>query len=227
MSDSPWKKLFWPAWKKHSTELRWWQGVRFSSDGLLLLFNRSVVSNSLWPHGLHAAHQAPLSFTISQSLLRLMSFELVIPSNPLVFCRPLLLLPSIFPSIRVFSNELALRIRQPKYWSFNQGLLHCRRILYHLSYQGSLLMGSRIRVMEPKFSLEVSGIYLLDFPPRFYLAFFNVYIWLLIRIVIRRLTKLPWSKVDPPRIEPGGSLWGGVGVAVLTLVVRNALGGEE
>ena len=52
-------------------------------------------------------------------------------------------------------------------------------------------MGSRIRVMEPKFSLEGSGIYLLDFPPRFYLAFFNVYIWLLIRIVIRRLTKLP------------------------------------
>ena len=65
-----------------------------------------------------AARQASLSFTISQSLLKLMSIELVIPSNHLVLCRPFLLLPSFFPSIRVFSNELALPIRWPKYWSF-------------------------------------------------------------------------------------------------------------
>ena len=58
-----------------------------------------------------AAYQASLSFTISQSLLKLMSIELVMPSNHLVLCRPLLLLPSIFPSIRVFSNESALPIR--------------------------------------------------------------------------------------------------------------------
>ena len=57
--------------------------------------------------------------TISQSLLTLMSIELVMPSNHLVLCPSLLLLPSIFPSIRVFSNELALRIRCPKYWSFS------------------------------------------------------------------------------------------------------------
>ena len=64
-----------------------------------------------------AARQDSLSFTISWSLF--MSIELVMPSNYLVFCRPLLLLPSIFPSISIFSNELTLLIRWPKYWSFS------------------------------------------------------------------------------------------------------------
>ena len=64
-----------------------------------------------------AACQASLSFTISQSLLKLMSIELVMPFNHLVLCCPLLFLPSIFPSIRVFSNKSALHIRWPKYWS--------------------------------------------------------------------------------------------------------------
>ena len=66
-----------------------------------------------------AARRANLSFTIPQSLLKLMSIESVMPSNHLILCCPLLPLPSIFPSIRVFSNESALRIRWPKYWSFN------------------------------------------------------------------------------------------------------------
>ena len=65
------------------------------------------------------AHQASLSITNSQSLLKLMSIELVMPSNHLILCRPLLLLPPIPPSIRVFSNESALRMRWPKYWSFS------------------------------------------------------------------------------------------------------------
>ena len=65
------------------------------------------------------AHQASLSFTISQSLLKLMFIELVMPSNHLILRRPLLLLPSIFPSIRVFSNESALLIKWPKYWGFS------------------------------------------------------------------------------------------------------------
>ena len=60
-----------------------------------------------------------MSFTISGSLLKLMSIESVMPSNYLIFCCPLLLLPSIFSSIRIFSNESALHIRQPKYWSFS------------------------------------------------------------------------------------------------------------
>ena len=64
-------------------------------------------------------HQASLSITISQSLLKLMPIQPVTPSNYLIFCRPLLLLPSIFPSIRVFPKESVLRIRWPKYWSFS------------------------------------------------------------------------------------------------------------
>ena len=66
-----------------------------------------------------AACQASLSITSSQSLPNLMPIESVMPSNHLILCHPLLLLPSIFPSIRVFSNESALRIRWPKYWSFS------------------------------------------------------------------------------------------------------------
>ena len=65
-----------------------------------------------------------LSITSSQSLLKLMSIELVMPSNHLVLCCPLLLLPSIFPSIRVFSKESVLRIRWPKYWSFSFSISH-------------------------------------------------------------------------------------------------------
>ena len=66
-----------------------------------------------------AARQAPLSITNWRTLPKLMSIESVMPSNHLILCRPLFLLPSIFPSIRVFSNESALRIGWPKYWSFS------------------------------------------------------------------------------------------------------------
>ena len=66
-----------------------------------------------------AAHQASLSITNSQSLLKLMSIELVMPSNHLILCRPLRRLPSIFPSLRVFSNESVLHIKWPKHWSFS------------------------------------------------------------------------------------------------------------
>ena len=66
-----------------------------------------------------AAHQASMSITNSRSLLKLMSVDLVMPSNHLILCLPLLLLPSIFPSIRVFPNESVLPIRWPEYWSFS------------------------------------------------------------------------------------------------------------
>ena len=75
------------------------------------------MSNSATPWT--AARQASLSLTNFQSLLKLMSIESVMPSNQLVLCHPLLLLSSIFPSIRVFSNELALCLRWPKYWTFS------------------------------------------------------------------------------------------------------------
>ena len=82
-------------------------------------FSHSVVSDSLRPHGLHAAHQASLFITNPWSSLRLLPIESVMPSNHLILGRPLLLLPSIFPSIRVFSNKSVLCIRWPKYCSFN------------------------------------------------------------------------------------------------------------
>ena len=84
-------------------------------------FSHSVVSDSLRPH--EPQHSRPLcpSPTL-KSLLRLMSIELVMPSNHLILCRPLLLPPSIFPRIRVFSNESALRIRWLKNWSFSSNI---------------------------------------------------------------------------------------------------------
>ena len=77
----------------------------------------SIISNSLWPPWT-PEHQASLSIT-SWRLLKRMSIESVMPLNHLILCCPLPLLPSIFPSIRVFSNESVLRIRWPKYWSFS------------------------------------------------------------------------------------------------------------
>ena len=85
--------------------------IRLSS----VQFSCSVVSDSLIPWT--AARQASLSITNSRSLLKLMSIESVMPSNHLILSHPLLLLPSIFPSIRVFSRESVLRIRWPNYWS--------------------------------------------------------------------------------------------------------------
>ena len=78
---------------------------------------QSVMSDSVTPWT--AAHQASLSIVNSRSLIKLMSIELVMPSNHLMLCHPLLFPPSIFPSIRVFSNESVLHIRWPKYWSFS------------------------------------------------------------------------------------------------------------
>ena len=75
------------------------------------------MSNSLWPHGLQ--HEASLSLAICWGLLKLKSIELVMPSKHFILCHPLLLLPSVFPSTRVFSNELVLGIRWPAYWSFS------------------------------------------------------------------------------------------------------------
>ena len=94
-----------------------------------------------------AARQASLSISNSQTLLKLMSIESVIPSNHLILCLPLLLLPSIFPSIRVFSNESVLHIRWPKYWSFSfsispsneySRLISLRIDWFDLALQGTL-----------------------------------------------------------------------------------------
>ena len=87
------------------------------------LFVQSLSHVQLFDTPQTTARQDSLSFTInSQSLLKLTSMESVMPSNHLILCRPLLLLPSVFPSVRVFSNESALCIRWPKYWSFSFSL---------------------------------------------------------------------------------------------------------
>ena len=114
----------------HITEQdAWWgtevysepEGIRIpealTSRAGLLLFSHSVVSDFATPWTV--ARQASLSFTTSRSLLKLMSSELVMPSNHFILHHPLFLLPSIFPSIRVFSRELTLHIRWPKYWTFS------------------------------------------------------------------------------------------------------------
>ena len=83
----------------------------------LLLFSQSAMSDSTTPWT--AACQASQSLTVSRSLLKLISIESVIPSNHFILCQSILLLPSIFPSIRVFSNQSVLHMRWPKYWSFS------------------------------------------------------------------------------------------------------------
>ena len=115
--------------------------------GFLFQFSHSVVSDSLRPHGLHHARR-PCPSSTPGVYPNSCTIEPVMPLNHLFLCRPLLLLPSIFPSIRVFSNESALSIRCPKYWSFSfdispsnehPGLTSFRMDwLYLLAVQGTL-----------------------------------------------------------------------------------------
>ena len=111
---------------------------------------------------MNCSMQASLSITNSWSLLKLMSIESVMPSNHLILCHPLLLLPSIFPSIRVFSNESTLHIRWPKYWSFSfsispsneySGLISFRMdwldLLVHCSVQFSSVAQSCPTLCDP------------------------------------------------------------------------------
>ena len=100
-------------------------------------FSCSVMSDSATPRT--AAPQASLFITNSQSLLKLMSFESVMPSNHLILCHPLLLLASIFPSIRVFSKGSVLRIKWPKYWSFSFSISPSNEHLGLISFRIDLL----------------------------------------------------------------------------------------
>ena len=101
----------------HCNNLGKWTKQAFSS----VQFSRSVVSDSATPW--IAAHQTSLSITISRSSFRLTSIESVMPSSHFILCHPLLLLPPVPPSIRVFSNESTLRMRWPKYWSFSFSII--------------------------------------------------------------------------------------------------------
>ena len=96
-----------------------------------------------------AACQASLSFTISWSLLRLMSIESVMPSNHLTFCCPLLFLPKVFPSLRIFSNESGLSIKWPKFWSFRFSISHSNEysglILFTIDWFDLLVVQGTLR----------------------------------------------------------------------------------
>ena len=116
---------------------------------------------------LTAAHQASLSFTISRSLFKFMSIESVMPSKHLVLCHPLLLLPSIFPSIRFFSNESALCITWPKYWSFSisphneySGLISFRIDWFDLLAVQETLESSPVPQFKSISSLALSLLYI-------------------------------------------------------------------
>ena len=147
----------------------WFRSWGWSPHEWDLLFSRSVMSNSLRSM---AACQALLSFTVSQSLLKPMSTESVMPSNHLSLCHPLLLLSSIFSSIRVSLNESALRIRWPKCWSFSfsispsneySGLILVDPILQtdQLRHRvESLLRSYSYSVWEPGSKLRQSGFIL-------------------------------------------------------------------
>ena len=102
----------------------------------LIGFSSVQSLSNVWPFATpwNVACQASLSIANSRSLLKLMSVESVMPSNHPILCHPLLLLPSIFPSNRVFSNESALRIRWPKYWSFSFSISPSNE--YSLEYSG-------------------------------------------------------------------------------------------
>ena len=130
----------------------------------LLLFSLSLLQLrscvQLFATPWTVAHQAFLSFTISLSLLKFMSIESVMPFNHLVLCWPLFLLPSIFPSIRVFSNESVLHIKWPKYWSFSinpsnehSGLISFRIDFFFnlLAVQGALKVSSNTTVQKHQF----------------------------------------------------------------------------
>ena len=110
-----WSPKVLTLWGARSYTLAFSSSIYKCSKGLLL-FSHLVMSDSLRPL---AGCQASLSTTNSRSLLKPMPIELVMPSNHLILCCPLLILPSIFPSTRVFSNESVLHIRWPKYWHFS------------------------------------------------------------------------------------------------------------
>ena len=120
-----------------------------------------------------AARQASLSITNSLSLPRLMCIELVMPSNYLILCHPLLLLPSIFPTIRVFSNESALCMRWPKYWSFSFNISpsneHLGLISLRMNWLDLLAVQGTLKSLPQHFSskesiLQSSAIFIVQLP---------------------------------------------------------------
>ena len=194
--------------------------VQFSS---VQLFSRVRLFATPWP----AAHQASLSITNFWSLPKLMSIELVMPSNHLIFCHPLLLLPSIIPSIRVFPNESALHIRWPKYWNFSfsispsnehSGLisfrmdwldLHAvqrtlRSLLQHHSSKASVLRHSAFFIVQFSHPYMTTGKTIALTRWTFVGKVMSLPFNMLSRLVI---TFLPRSKRIFANYKDGGRIW--------------------
>ena len=138
--------------------------ISFKYEGEIKSFQFSSVQSlnlvQLFATQWTAAHQASLSIINSQSLPKLMSIELVIPSNHLILCHPLLLLLSIFPSIRVFSNESAPCIRWPKYWSFSFNISpsneHSGLILFRMDWLDLLAVQGTLKSLIQHHSSKAS-----------------------------------------------------------------------
>ena len=137
----------------------------FVYQALMLMFSHTVMSHSATPWT--AACQVFLSFTISQSLFKLMSIESVMPSNYPIICHPLLLLHSTFPSIRVFSNESVLRIRWPKYWSFSFSISpsneHSGLISFRMGWLDLLAVQGTLKSLLQHHSSKASILHCLAF----------------------------------------------------------------
>ena len=139
-----------------------WEKVFHYSDifiiHFLVQFSCSVMSDSVTPW--IPAHQASLSITSSRSSFRLTSIESVIPSTHLILCRPLLLLPPIPPSIRVFSHKSTLRMRWPKYWSFSFSIIpskeHPGLICYRMDWLDLLAVQGTLRSLLEHHSSKAS-----------------------------------------------------------------------
>ena len=146
-----------------------------------------------------AAHQASLSFTISWSLLKLMSIKAVMPSSHLILCRPLLVPPSIFPSIRVFSSESVLHIRWPKYWSISLSNKHPGLISFRIDWLDLLTVQGTLKSLLQHHSSKAS---ILRHSAFFILQLSHPYmstgksIALTIRTFVRKLISLLFNMVS-------------------------------
>ena len=159
---------------------QWKQGSSFVEHKLLQFSSVQWLSRvRLFVTPWIAAHQASLPITNSQSSLRLMSIELVMPSSHLILCRPLLLLPPIPPSIRVFSNESTLRMRWPKYWTFSFSIILSKEIPGLISFRTDwldfLAVQGSLKSLPLLHSSKVAWLYWLHleiyFLPVFFLYF--------------------------------------------------------
>ena len=147
--------------------MQWWLNIWMQFESLEQSSVQSLSRVWLFATPWTAAHQASLSITNSQSLLTLMSIEWVMPSNHLILCCPLLLLPSILPSIRVFTNESTLQMRWPKYWSFSFSISpskeHPGLISFRMDWLGLLEVQGTLKCLLQHHSSKASILQLWAF----------------------------------------------------------------